>query len=148
MAMVTVECLTVLISSRGDTNAVSLSPSSPPQHVLSGKHTGGGVYRTSESSSDSSSSSCQTFTFEFILKFFLLSIKSTSFHTFTNATYYGGDGGCGTQEMLHHLVSVVERFHQISFLLCTLRPHTNKTFLIGHYRHNPNLNSMNWNVPI
>jgi len=55
--MVMAGCLTVLISSSGDTNAVSLSPSSSPQPLLSVRHMGGGVYRT-ESSSDPSSSSC------------------------------------------------------------------------------------------
>jgi len=58
--MVMAGCLTVLISSSGDTKAVSLSPSSSPQPLLSVRHMGGGVYRT-ESSSDPSSSSCDTF---------------------------------------------------------------------------------------
>ncbi len=59
--MVMAECLTVLISSSGDTKAGSLSPSSSPQPLLSVRHMGGGVYRTSESSSEPSSSSCDTF---------------------------------------------------------------------------------------
>ncbi len=59
--MVMAECLTVLISSSGDTKAGSLSPSSSPQPLLSVRNMGGGVYRISESSSEPSSSSCDTF---------------------------------------------------------------------------------------
>ncbi len=58
-----------------------------------------------------------------------------------NNTYYSCNSGSRTQEMFHHLVSIIERFYQVFLLFGALRRqyHIKINILFKCYNPNPYL---------